>query len=114
MHVIALLICVDTKDHGVGVMLEVSRRILAARDTSTLPIVPIERIAAEWDSFRDLASAAVVFVLPGICATQKLQGSVRCFSRKSPVMDISSNIQLPKIFSNGLWSMTTNKSEPLE
>ena len=34
-------------------------------------------------------------------------GRVRCFSRKMRVFDISSSVRSPRIFTSGLWSVTT-------
>ena len=61
---------------------------------------------------RDAASAAWL-AFPGMCMMSNRHGKVRCFSRNSQELVISSRVRSPRIFTKGLWSVTTRRlSQP--
>ena len=65
-------------------------------------------VEPEGDGCLEVASAARL-LLPGRCVMSKRHGRVRCFSRNKREFDISSSVRSPKIFTSGLWSVTTTK-----
>ena len=80
--------------------------VASMRSAMLGPVVPDDA------GCRDAASAAVLDV-PGRCWISNFHGSVRCLRRKRREFVISSSVLSPKIFTNGLWSVTiTRLSQP--